>query len=326
MKSLCITKRVVDSPSTLIYIHISAMEIAVNTSAMIHLWVEQGLPTMDCARAFALLKYGSIQDHPFYGPLLLSVGRLAKHQQNGVTSPKKLARATESLARNLVQFPETNWFALIPESERLRPLILERVNLDIGIRRDPKGSIDLEAFARDPESVHRSSVQDTIQKGLDFLMAIPVSPDMNAFHEILNEYMSANLFRFKRPVCHTLAVDLDTLSVQIGTQLIVYTDLLDHLWTYIRNHIHKAELVKRLMEELEDGLDSCGNGKVSRLINVLAGFEEGLAAINLQEVFQTKMAALRSSPDRLHSAQELFREYMIPVDEQESWLQALTES
>ena len=302
------------------------MEIAVNTSAMIRLWVEQGLPTMDCARAFALLKYGSFQDHPFYGQLLLSVARLAKHQQNGVTSPKKLARATESLARNLVQFPETNWFALIPESERLRPIILERVNLDIGIRRDPKDSIDLEAFARDPQSVHRSSVQDTIQKGLDFLMAIPVPPVMNAFHEILNEYMSANLFRSKRPICHAFAIDLDTLSVQIGTQLIVYTDLLDHLWSYIKEHRYRTELVKRLMEELEDGLDSCGNGKVSRLINVLAGFEEGIAAIDLQEVFQTKMAALRSSPDRLHSAQELFREYMIPVDEQESWLQALAES
>jgi hypothetical protein len=81
------------------------------------------------------------------------------------------------------------------------------------------------------------------------------------------------------------------------------------------------------MEELEEGLDSCGNGKVSRLVNVLAGFEEGIiVAADLQEIFQAKIAALRSLPDRLDSAQKLFREYAIPVDEQTSWLQALEDS
>jgi len=302
------------------------MEIAVNTSAMIHLWNEQGLPTMDCARAFALLKYGSIQDHPYYGPLLLSVARLAKHQHNGVTSPKKLARATESLALNLVQFPEGDWLSLIPDTDRLLPLILERVNLNIAVRRDPKGSIDLEAFARDPQSVHRSSVQESLQKGLDFLMTVPITPPLDSFNEIVNEYMGADLFRQKRPVCLALALDIDTLSVQIGPQLIVYADLLNHLWAYIRGHEHKGELVKRLMEELEEGMNTCGNGKVSRLVNVLAGFEEGILVADLESAFQSKMAALRSLPDRLYSAQELFREYAIPVDEQESWLQALEES
>jgi hypothetical protein len=298
------------------------MEIAVNTSAMIHLWYEQGLPTMNCARAFALLKYGSIQDHPFYEPLLLSVARLAKHRHNGVVSLKKLTRATESLALNLLQFPETDWLSLIPDTDRLKPMIMERANLDIGFRRDPKGSIDLEAFARDPESVHRSSVQESLPKGLDFLMAVPLPTNMDAFHEILNEYINANLFRSKRPVCKALAVDLDTLSVQIGNRLVVYTDLLDHLWAYIKVHEHRTTLVERLMEELEEGLDTCGNGKV----NVLAGFEEGITTPDLQEAFQTKMAALRSLPNRLHAAQELFREYAIPVDEQRSWLQALEEA
>jgi hypothetical protein len=80
------------------------------------------------------------------------------------------------------------------------------------------------------------------------------------------------------------------------------------------------------MEELEEGLDSCGNGKVSRLVNVLAGFKEGIGGDDQQSIFQMKMAALRSLPDRLDRAQDLFREYVIPVDEQGSWLQALEES
>jgi hypothetical protein len=302
------------------------MEIAVNASAMIHLWIEQGLPTMDCARAFALVKYGSAQGHPYYEPLLLSVARLAKHQRCGVVSLKRLTRATDSLALNLAQFPQEDWLSLIPESERLRPMIVERANLDIGFRRDPKGSIDLEAFARDPESVHRSSVQESLPKGLDFLMAVPLPSPLDAFNEIMNEYMAADLFRLKRPVCLALATDLDTLSVQLGSRLVVYADLLNHLWAYIRAHEHKAELIKRLMEELEEGLDTCGNGKVSRLVNVLAGFEDGIAGPDLQDVFQTKMAALRSLPDHLRAAQELFREYNIPVDQQESWLQALMEA
>jgi len=302
------------------------MEIAVNTSAMIHLWIEQALPTMACARAFALLKYGSFQDHPYYEPLLLSVARLAKHRHNGVVSPKKLTRATESLALNLAQFPQEDWLSLIPDTDRLKPMIVERANLEIGFRRDPKGSIDLEAFARDPESVHRSSVQESLPKGLDFLMAVPLPSPLDAFNEIMNEYMAADLFRLKRPVCLALATDIDTLSVQLESRLVVYADLLNHLWSYIRSHKHKAELIKRLMEELEEGLDTCGNGKVSRLVNVLAGFEDGIGSGDLQSIFQNKMAALRPLTDRLARAQALFREYAIPVDQQEVWLQALEES
>ena len=131
------------------------MEIAVNVSAMIHLWIGQGLPTMDCARAFALVKYGSVQGHPYYEPLLLSVARLARHQRHGVVSPKKLTRATESLALNLAQFPEGDWLSPIGgghalhisathEERRLESKAYRRGSSVAGLEKGGLGAVSVE--------------------------------------------------------------------------------------------------------------------------------------------------------------------------------------
>lgn len=44
------------------------------------------------------------------------------------------------------------------------------------------------------------------------------------------------------------------------------------IWTYINNHKHREELIKRLLEELEEMSGTCSSGFASRLINTISGF------------------------------------------------------
>jgi hypothetical protein len=221
---------------------------------------------------------------------------------------------------------DEDWLALIPTTDRWHTRIMARWDRQIGFRRDPEGSIDLEAFARDSQSVHRSSVQKALLDGLHLIQTYPVPDTLDAFNEIMNEYMSKDLFRPKHAICHTFAIDMDTLSVSLEDQTYSYIDIVTHLWAHIRTHRSKEELVKRLMEELEDGYLHCGNGKMARLINVLSGFEDVVPClVDSHELFQNKIVELLPLPtsERITKAQELFREYSIQDDEQGAWIEAL---
>jgi hypothetical protein len=222
--------------------------------------------------------------------------------------------------------PEENWFNLIPITDRWHSRILERWNHHIGFRRDPEGSIDLEAFARDSQSVHRSSVQTALLEGLRLIKSYPVPEGLDSFNEIIEEYRKRDLFRPKHAILYNFAIDMDTLSVSLEDKTYSYIDIVTHLWAHIKTHTCREELVKRLMEELEDGYLHCGNGKMARLVNVLNGFEDVVPClVDSHELFQNKIVELLPLPasERITRAQQLFREYSIQEEEQGAWLEAL---
>ena len=322
---------------TSIYNNIDTMghiEISVYTTAMLHLWNENDIPGLTCPKAFALIKYGSIKNHPHYKSLMKAMLLLAKQQKHSKGTPYltlseyKRTFALQALASALDQFPMTDkeWLALIPNTDRLRPLIVDRFQAEIGRRRDPEGGIDLEAFVNDSQSVHRAPVQNAINEGLQLLLAGQVPEGLDSFNEIMAEFTNRGLFREKYTMLYTFACDMDLLSVSIQGTDHKYIDVMDHVWAKIRGHPQKEELFQRLSEELEDGYLHCGNGKMARLINVLVGFEEGFVIpLDPKEAFQNKIIELLPLPleERTSRALQMFRDYSIQEDEQGAWLEAL---
>ena len=314
------------------------IEISVYTTAMLNLWNENNIPGLVCPKAFALIKYGSIKNHQYYKPLMKAMLRLAKQQKYSKATPystlseHKRTYALQALASALDQFPmmtDKEWLALIPSSERHRPLIVARFQAEIAKRRDPEGGIDLEAFVNDSQSVHRAPIQNAIIDGLQLLMATPLHEGQDSFNEIMAEFTKRGLFREKYNVLYTFACDMDILSVSIQGHDIKYIDVVDRLWAKIRAHPQKEELFKRLSEEMEDGYLHCGNGKMARLINVLVGFEEGFVIpLDPKEAFQNKIVELLPLPleERTTRALQMFRDYSIKEDEQDAWLEALKQA
>jgi hypothetical protein len=313
------------------------IEISAYTSSMLRLWLDNDLPGLNGPKAFALIKYGSIRNHPNYSDLMKAMLQLHKQQKNSKASPyhtlseSKRTNALQALASALTPFPITDrdWLNLIPSTDRHRSLIVDRFQAEIGKRRDPEGGIDLEAFVNDSQSVHRAPVQNAINDGLQRLMALPINTNMDAFNEIMAEFREKGLFREKYPILYTFACDMDLLSVSIQGQSIKYIDVVGHLWTKIRTHSQREELFRRLTEELEDGYLHCGNGKIARLINVLVGFEEGFVIpLDPKEAFQNKIVELLPLPleERTTKALQMFQDYSIQEDEQGAWLEALKQN
>jgi hypothetical protein len=90
------------------------------------------------------------------------------------------------------------------------------------------------------------------------------------------------------------------------------------------------ELLKRLWEECEEAVGMCCEGHISRLANVLVGFDEAFRPpVPVGEILQTKMAAIaemKLSPKlKLQKAVAVMDELNLPAAERGPWLEALEE-
>ncbi len=246
-----------------------------------------------------------------------------QHQQNVLEQARQRARAIVAeqereadIARAAVNNP-----AQLREDLRLRPVIF---------RRDPEGGIDLRAFAADTQSVHRSSVQNSTHKAVVELLSRPAPPaDQDTLPEIVGVFNTSTTLRWASLEARDVVVTELTDNYFNATAFnIAYGRVVDHLWTYIRSHAEKGELVQRLAEELYEGRGMCANGKMARLINVVQGYDESLATAAPRELFQQRMGELSSKPaaERESAARALFAEFRIPEDEHAAWLEPLLEA
>lgn len=96
-----------------------------------------------------------------------------------------------------------------------------------------------------------------------------------------------------------------------------------------KDELH-AELTKRLWEECEEAVGMCCEGHISRLANVLVGFDETFKPpVPVGEILQSKMAAISemklSHKLKLQKAVAVMDELKIPLADRAPWLEALEE-
>lgn len=108
-----------------------------------------------------------------------------------------------------------------------------------------------------------------------------------------------------------------------------YKRLLDKVWGLIQKSKHKDDLEQRLWEEAVDSLGMCTQGHMTRLANVLQGFEESAEAPTVEipkgERLQMAMAQIAELPigEREAAARRVFAELEVAEGEQGAWMEAL---
>lgn len=190
----------------------------------------------------------------------------------------------------------------------------------VAVVRDPLGGIHLPAFAVDPQNIHRSSVQEATKAAVLSILKRPVPVGQNTLAEITDAM----------PAVENRALLVETFTRDYGLTRafdISYSEVADRIWAFIASHEERIELTKRLSEEVGEGLGTCSNGKMARLINVVRGFDEELTLLTppTRDLFQTRMAKVFVLPvaERESAARRLFAEFHVPDAEQAPWLEAL---
>jgi ATP-dependent DNA ligase len=111
----------------------------------------------------------------------------------------------------------------------------------------------------------------------------------------------------------------------------LYTKCLDGLYMVIKRTTDeeaRKELYKRAFEECEEAVGMCCEGHLSRLCNVMVGFDESFKPpVPIGELLQNAMAKIAQSEqeanDKIAEATKVFNELNVPEPERVVWLEAL---
>lgn len=176
-------------------------------------------------------------------------------------------------------------------------------------------------IAADPQNVHRTEVSEQTNKGLEILLNTPVPPKQDIFAVLTTVYPSnSGMIKdmrkwYKQPNCRE---ENDWL----------YKRTLDGLWAYISKSKDREELFRRLFEEATESIAMCCDGHITRLVNVLVGFDERVEPnVPVGELLQQRIALISEKEISLHEkvieALTCMQELNIPAEEQTAWIEAL---
>jgi hypothetical protein len=197
----------------------------------------------------------------------------------------------------------------------------------------PRG--ELEAFIRDGQNVHTRFVTEQTNSALQILLNMDVPPTQKTVLESHMKFMEFTALGRIQDVSLDMIdrVDRDvkrwyrTATCRVQDDYL-YKRVLDGLWLKIKTSSVRDELVIRLWQEMVDSVGMCCDGHISRLTNVLCGFDEAFQPeLTPGEKLQNRMAVIASMEGGiiLQTAHALaaFREFDIPREQWEAWVDAL---
>ena len=120
----------------------------------------------------------------------------------------------------------------------------------------------------DKQSVHNHKIKECITKSINYILSIkPTIKNLNQEiinNEILTQNTKEILFEYLQ-------------NAEIHSVLnITFQDLFLNVFSIILNDPHKDEILKVLNLEMQDSMCKCMTGRISRLVNVLNGFDENI--------------------------------------------------
>ena len=195
----------------------------------------------------------------------------------------------------------------------------------------PRG--ELRTIAQDRQNVHTRVVSQQTNRGLDTLLE--VQRRINVSMRSPEWFASRWLQRGYGPWLAVAPTVTDMMHWYTQRSCRenndhLYKRTLDGLFMKIKtlpSEDIKAELYKRTFEECFESIGLCCDGHISRLCNVLVGFDDAFTPpVAFGEILQNKMAALFAmdipTEEKLIQAIAFFNEFAVPEAERTPWLEA----
>ena len=186
-------------------------------------------------------------------------------------------------------------------------------------------------LARDAQNVHTRVVTDQTNTATEKLLAVKVPESQQTEKALAVVWlggMNIGYSAFLR-VANDVNRWFNTKDCRtIGDNM--YRRLLRGLVALIgseKDPERKAEMYRRAWEECHESVGMCCEGHISRLCNVLVGFDEAFQPpVAFGEILQSKMAAIAgldaSEEEKRRQANAFFDEHGTPAEERVAWLEA----
>ena len=237
--------------------------------------------------------------------------------------------------------PILGWHMLDPEDDfrawlnaaRLRPV-------DAGPAAAGAGAPvpELGLLARDNQNVHTGVVNRMTEEGIGRLCAVPVPESQDTRRTILHAFTGMavpyeTLMTVWRDIEHWWAIDRCRVPAHAPPDEL-YRKTLRGLVAYIgrvESAETRSELYRRLYQEALESVGMCCDGHMSRLVNVLVGFDDAFQPpVSQGELIQNRIAAIAALADvsveeRVRQANAFFDEIDYPAADRVAWIDVLAE-
>jgi hypothetical protein len=195
----------------------------------------------------------------------------------------------------------------------------------------PDGSIDLVAFVKDSQNVHTSPARDSTSRALSIIMKRPGFTTSSLSDSIVTHFLNTT-----KAIGFTLTQRSQIMDELIADRLRIiafdyaYSEVFLRVWDKVLT-IDTVDILQRLAEELHDGMGMCAQGKMTRIVNVLRGFDEELDEVPLisqGELLQIAMARISALPaeEREPAMTTAFTDLGVSATDQEVWRSAVMEA
>ena len=188
----------------------------------------------------------------------------------------------------------------------------------------------LAGLAQDGQNVHTQAVVNQTNDGIMIIRNAVIPKGQNTLDEIINAWITTipESIELLSPVFDDMQKWGKCRSV-IKKGDFEYRKALRGIWAKIKTYEGdiRLELTKRLWEECYESVGMCAQGHLSRLANVLVGFDETIKPpSSSKQYFQEQIANLSrkdlSTEEKIRLATELMDEVELPQDERSPWLEA----
>jgi hypothetical protein len=253
-------------------------------------------------------------------------------------------------ARQIMVWPPTliddYWEWLEDGQQGIEPHAQELPRVDIppqafhpqpqAVRRAAPAVPRLQALARDTQNVHTREVaeqtNDATEKLLDFYEKNCTTKKFRA-----PDWFAAKWLPEKYGAWNLVANVVDDMQRWYSIKTCrtnndhLYRKCLDALYGMIKqvkDEETRKELFKRAFEECSEAVGMCCEGHLSRLCNVMVGFDDNFKPpVPIGELLQNAIAKIAQSEadanDKVAEANKVFNELNVPEPERVVWLEAL---
>ena len=188
---------------------------------------------------------------------------------------------------------------------------------------------ELAILANDSQNVHTGSVNKQTRNSIQIMIATKVQTGQKTLDEIITSWVTE--LNIDTDI-HKIYNDMRrwaNKSWMIEKDDWLYRRALRGLWAKIKsyNNETRLELVKRLWEECNESLEKCAQGHLSRLANVLVGFDsEFKSPQSLKESLQDALAYISTlditTEEKISKATIVMDDLQLPQEERQVWLEA----
>jgi hypothetical protein len=190
---------------------------------------------------------------------------------------------------------------------------------------------DLEHLSQDAQNVHTAAVSKQTNIGLSIIKDSTVPKGQRTLDEIANHWIQT----IPESIGY-ISLVYDDMKQWGNTKTVItendweYRNVLRGIWAKIKTYEDtiRLELIKRLWEECYESVGMCAQGHLSRLTNVLVGFDETVKpVISKMESFQDHISDIYmkdiSLQEKIDQTIQLMDEIQMPEDQRTSWLEAI---